>query len=105
MEGLAIGKQVSVVQRNEEKTQEPIGNPAHQTGKYPGLNNRPAFRRQKGRLITSQRPPSNTVWVKLGLSGLGSGAKVCETPPGIREVEYLLGFFTSKIDQDGEKHK
>jgi hypothetical protein len=43
--------------------------------------------------------------VKPGLSGLGSGAKMYETPPGIREVEHLLGFLTSKIDQDGEQHK
>jgi hypothetical protein len=29
------------------------------------------LRRQKERLITSQRPPSNPVWVKPGLSVLG----------------------------------
>jgi hypothetical protein len=43
-------------------------------------------------------------WVKPGLSGLGSRAKVCETPLGIREVEHLLGFLNLKIDQDGDKH-
>jgi hypothetical protein len=43
--------------------------------------------------------------VKLGLSGLGNGAKVCETPLGIREVEHLLGFLISKIDQDEKQHK
>jgi hypothetical protein len=29
--------------------------------------------------------------LKPGLLGLGSRAKVCETPPGIREVELFLG--------------
>jgi hypothetical protein len=43
--------------------------------------------------------------VKLCLSGLGSRAKVYETPAGIREVEHPLGFLTSKVDQDGEQHK
>jgi hypothetical protein len=34
---------------------------ASQTGKNPGLNNRPDFGRQKGSLITFQRLPSNPV--------------------------------------------
>jgi hypothetical protein len=56
------GEQVSVAQRNLEKDLEPIGGTTHQTGKNLGLNNKPAFGRQKGRLITSQRSPSNPVW-------------------------------------------
>jgi hypothetical protein len=41
--------------------------------------------------------------VKPCLLGLGNRAKVCETSPGIREVEHLQGFLTSKIDRMGNK--
>jgi hypothetical protein len=67
------------------------GSTAYQTGKNPGSNNRPAFGRQKGRLITSQRPLVTWSGVKLDLSGLGSGVNVCETPLGIREVKLSPG--------------
>jgi hypothetical protein len=54
MEGLASpGTPESKSQLHKEKAQELIGSPAHQTGKNPGSNNRPAFGRQKGSLITS----------------------------------------------------
>jgi hypothetical protein len=43
--------------------------------------------------------------MKPGLSGLGSVAEVHKTHLGIREVEHLLGFLTSKIDQDEEQHE
>jgi hypothetical protein len=49
------GEWVLVAQKNTEKAQEPTGSPGHQTGKNLGSNNRHAFRRQKERLITSQR--------------------------------------------------
>jgi hypothetical protein len=35
--------------------------------------------------------------VKPGLSGLGNGAKLCETPPEIEEVELFLGIATTEI--------
>jgi hypothetical protein len=59
-------EQVLVAQRNLEKAWEPIGSPIHQTGKNLDSNNRHAFGRQKGSLITSQRPPSNPVWGETG---------------------------------------
>jgi hypothetical protein len=73
-----------------------------ETDKDPNSNNRPTFRRQKGRLITSQRPPSNPIWDKIRSLKFREQGKI---PPGIREIEHLLGFLTSKIDQDGEQHK
>jgi hypothetical protein len=53
--------QVLVAQRNLEKVQEPIGSPACQAGKNLGSKNRPAFRRQKRRPITSQRHSSSPI--------------------------------------------
>jgi hypothetical protein len=62
------------------EVQEPArgGSTTHKTGKNPGSNNRLAFRRQKGRLITSQRPPSNPVWGEIGsLRFREQGESVC----------------------------
>jgi hypothetical protein len=42
-----------------------------------GSNNRPAFRRQKGSLIISQRNPSGPMKVKPCLSGSGSRVEMC----------------------------
>jgi hypothetical protein len=69
-----------------EKAREPVGSHACQTDKKDPL-------------------PSNPVWPETGLSGLGGRVKVCETPLGIREVEHLRDFLTSKIDQDEKQHK
>jgi hypothetical protein len=66
------------------------GSATHQTGKNPGSNNRFAFGRQES-LITSQRLPSNPIWGETSFSGLGSGAKLCETSLGSREVELFPG--------------
>jgi hypothetical protein len=54
-----------VAQRDLEKAWEPIGSTAHQTGKNPGSNNTSAFGRQKGKLITSQRYLSSTIWGEI----------------------------------------
>jgi hypothetical protein len=62
------GEQVSVAQKNLKKTREPIGSPTCKTGKNPDLNNRPAFGRQKGSLINSQRTLVTLSEVKLCLS-------------------------------------
>jgi hypothetical protein len=53
--------QVSVAQKYLEKAWKPIGNPTCQTGKNPGSNNRPAFGRQEGSRITSQRHLSSSI--------------------------------------------
>jgi hypothetical protein len=50
---------VVVTQRSLERLGNQLGSPAHQTGKNLGLNNRPAFKRQKGYLINSWRHPNN----------------------------------------------
>jgi hypothetical protein len=56
------------------------------------------------------RSPPRELWVtlsrvKLGLSGLGSQTKICETPLGIGKVEHLPDFLTNKIDRDEKQHK
>jgi hypothetical protein len=56
------------------------------------LNNRPAFGRQKGSLITNRDPQVTLSGVKPGLSGLGSRVKVCETPLEIREINTYWAF-------------
>jgi hypothetical protein len=58
--GALVGR-VSVAQRNLEKAWKPIGSPACQTRRNPGSNNRPAFGRQNGSLMTSQRHPSSPI--------------------------------------------
>jgi hypothetical protein len=52
--------------QNSVRHRNQYGSITHQNGKNPGSNNRPAFGRQKGRLITSQRHPNNPIWGETG---------------------------------------
>jgi hypothetical protein len=66
------------------KVQKTIGSPP-QTGKNPGSNNRTAFRRQKGSLITFQRHLSSPIegeTVSLRFMERGRSVCVSKTWPG-----------------------